>query len=142
MLKKQKASFYVFAATVVSALISLILFLVSNKTMGYPITGSTTAIICTAAAMVIGVGALFAQMKNMNELLVSALRIATLALMAVALTVTLADRAVVAGGLFTWNSLDTFAWSAFYTGVACMVFQVLTVLLTVVSGCMKQNSSK
>ena len=43
MLKKQKASFYVFAAAVVSALISLILFLVSNKTMGYPITGSTTA---------------------------------------------------------------------------------------------------
>ncbi len=109
MLKKQKASFYVFAAAVVSALISLILFLVSNKTMGYPITGSTTAIICTAAAMVIGVGALFAQMKNMNELLVYELRIASLALMDVVLSVTVADRAVVDGGLFTWNILDTSA---------------------------------
>ena len=56
-----------------------------------------------------------------------------------ALTITLADRAVVAGGLFTWNSLDVHAWNAFYTGIACIVFQALAAILLVISGCLKQS---
>ena len=94
--------------------------------------GAFTACVCS----------LLAQIKNWNELLVSLLRLVALCLLFVALTVTLADRAVVAGGLFTWNSLDKYAWSAFYTGVACIAFQVAASLLMVVSGCMKQGAKK
>ncbi len=35
-----------------------------------------------------------------------------------------------------------YAWSAFYTGIACVAFQVAASLLMVVSGCMKQGAKK
>ena len=75
----------------------------------------------------------------MNELLVTALRLLTIFLMMGALLVVLADRAIVAGNLFTWNGLDTYAWNAFYTGIACVVFEVLTMLILVVNGFLKQG---
>ena len=49
---------------------------------------------------------------------------------------------LVAGGLFTWNDLDTYGWNAFYTGIACMVFQLLPVLLLIVSSFMRQDAKK
>lgn len=142
MLKKQRFSFYVAAAAALCALLALVLFIVSNGTVGYPILNSSLAIYCTLGAFTACVCSLLAQIKNWNELLVSLLRLVALFLLFVALTVTLADRAVVAGGLFTWNSLDKYAWSAFYTGVACIAFQVAASLLMVVSGCMKQGAKK
>ena len=68
--------------------------------------------------------------------------LAALFLTMAALAVLLLDRAVVAGNLFTWNSLDTYAWQAFYTGIACLVFQLLGAILFVASGCMKQGSAE
>ena len=140
MLKNQKISFYVAAAAALCGVIALIMLFVSNGTMGYPIQNSGTAILCAILAVIACACSLFVQMKNGSELIVSALRIIALGLIMAALTVTLADRAVVAGGLFTWNSLDSFAWSAFYTGVACIVFQVLMAMLILASGCMKQGA--
>ena len=139
MLKNQKISFYV-AAAALCGVIALIMLFVSNGTMGYPIQNSGTAILCAILAVIACACSLFVQMKNGSELIVSALRIIALGLIMAALTVTLADRAVVAGGLFTWNSLDSFAWSAFYTGVACIVFQALMAVLILASGCMKQGA--
>ena len=138
MLKKQKGSFCVATVATLASLVALILLNVSNGPMGYPIQNCQTALILTAGCLIAGVIALLLQSKNANEVIVSFFRLASLGLIMGALAITLADRAVVAGGLFTWNSLDSFAWTAFYTGIACVVFQVLTALLTVVSGCMKQ----
>lgn len=142
MLKKQRVSFYVAAAAALCALLALVLFFVSNATVGYPILNSSLAVWCIIGAFAGIACSLLAQMKNLNELLVSLLRLMALGLLFVALTVTLADRAVVAGGLFTWNGLDKYAWSAFYTGVASIAFQVIASLMMVVSGCMKQGTKK
>ena len=142
MLKNQKISFYVAAAAALCGVIALIMLFVSNGTMGYPIQNSGTAILCAILAVIACACSLFVQMKNGSELIVSALRIIALGLIMAALTVTLADRAVVAGGLFTWNSLDKYAWQAFYTGIACLVFQLLGTILFVASGCMKQGSAE
>ena len=112
---------------------------VSNATVGYAIQDSTLAIAATAGAVVLGLLSAAAQGKGMNELLVTALRLLTIFLMMGALLVVLADRAIVAGNLFTWNGLDTYAWNAFYTGIACVVFEVLTMLILVVNGFLKQG---
>lgn len=139
MFKNQKVSFYLALAASACALVSLILLAVSNATVGYAIQDSTLAIAATAGAVVLGVLSAAAQGKGMNELLVTALRLLTIFLMMGALLVVLADRAIVAGNLFTWNGLDTYAWNAFYTGIACVVFEVLTMLILVVNGFLKQG---
>ena len=138
MFKNQKVSFYLALAASACALVSLILLAVSNATVGYAIQDSTLAIAATAGAVVLGLLSAAAQGKGMNELLVTALRLLTIFLMMGALLVVLADRAIVAGNLFTWNGLDTYAWNAFYTGIACVVFEVLTMLILVVNGFLKQ----
>jgi len=138
MLKNQKASFYAAAAAALCALAGFILLVVSNRTMGYPIQDFGLAAFLTIAGIVTCGLSMFAQAKKSNELIVSFLRLAALGCIMGAFAITLADRAVVAGGLFTWNSLDSFAWTAFYTGIACGVFQLLSVAAVVVSGCMKQ----
>ena len=43
MLKKQRVSFYVAAAAALCALLALVLFIVSNGTVGYPILNSSLA---------------------------------------------------------------------------------------------------
>ena len=139
MFKNQKVSFYLALAASACALVSLILLAVSNATVGYAIQDSTLAIAATAGAVVLGLLSAAAQGKGMNELLVTALRLLTIFLMMGALLVVLADRAIVAGNLFTWNGLDTYAWNAFYTGIACVVFEVLTMLIMVVNGFLKQG---
>lgn len=139
MFKNQKVSFYLALAASACALVSLILLAVSNATVGYAIQDSTLAIAATAGAVVLGLLSAAAQGKGMNELLVTALRLLTIFLMTGALLVVLADRAIVAGNLFTWNGLDTYAWNAFYTGIACVVFEVLTMLILVVNGFLKQS---
>ena len=139
MFKNQKVSFYLALASSACALVSLILLAVSNATVGYAIQDSTLAIAATAGAVVLGLLSAAAQGKGMNELLVTALRLLTIFLMMGALLVVLADRAIVAGNLFTWNGLDTYAWNAFYTGIACVVFEVLTMLILVVNGFLKQG---
>ena len=139
MFKNQKVSFYLALAASACALVSLILLAVSNATVGYAIQDSTLAIAATAGAVVLGLLSAAAQGKGMNELLVTALRLLTIFLMTGALLVVLADRAIVAGNLFTWNGLDTYAWNAFYTGIACVVFEVLTMLILVVNGFLKQG---
>lgn len=139
MFKNQKVSFYLSLAASACALVSLILLAVSNATVGYAIQDSTLAIAATAGAVVLGLLSAAAQGKGMNELLVTALRLLTIFLMMGALLVVLADRAIVAGNLFTWNGLDTYAWNAFYTGIACVVFEVLTMLILVVNGFLKQG---
>lgn len=139
MFKNQKVSFYLALAASACALVSLILLAVSNATIGYAIQDSTLAIAATAGAVVLGLLSAAAQGKGMNELLVTALRLLTIFLMTGALLVVLADRAIVAGNLFTWNGLDTYAWNAFYTGIACVVFEVLTMLILVVNGFLKQS---
>lgn len=139
MFKNQKVSFYLALAASACALVSLILLAVSNATVGYAIQDSTLAIAATAGAVVLGLLSAAAQGKGMNELLVTALRLLTIFLMMGALLVVLADRAIVAGNLFTWNGLDTYAWNAFYTGIACVVFEVLTMLILVVNGFLKQG---
>ncbi len=140
MLKKQRVSFHIAAAASLCAMAALILFLVSHGTVGYAIANSSMAVGCMTGAVAACLCSLFVQLKNRNELIVSFLRLVALGLIFAALTITLVDRAVVAGGLFTWNGLDQYAWRAFYTGVACIVFQVFTVVLLVVSGCMKQGT--
>ena len=139
MFKNQKVSFYLALAASACALVSLILLAVSNATVGYAIQDSTLAIAATAGAVVLGLLSAAAQGKGMNELLVTALRLLTIFLLMGALLVVLADRAIVAGNLFTWNGLDTYAWNAFYTGIACVVFEVLTMLILVVDGFLKQG---
>lgn len=139
MFKNQKVSFYLALAASACALVSLILLAVSNATVGYAIQDSTLAIAATAGAVVLGLLSAAAQGKGMNELLVTALRLLTIFLMMGALLVVLADRAIVAGNLFTWNGLDTYAWNAFYTGITCVVFEVLTMLILVVNGFLKQG---
>lgn len=139
MFKNQKVSFYLALAASACALVSLILLAVSNAIVGYAIQDSTLAIAATAGAVVLGLLSAAAQGKGMNELLVTALRLLTIFLMTGALLVVLADRAIVAGNLFTWNGLDTYAWNAFYTGIACVVFEVLTMLILVVNGFLKQS---
>lgn len=139
MFKNQKVSFYLALAASACALVSLILLAVSNATVGYAIQDSTLAIAATAGAVVFGLLSAAAQGKGMNELIVTALRLLTIFLMMGALLVVLADRAIVAGNLFTWNGLDTYAWNAFYTGIACVVFEVLTMLILVVNGFLKQG---
>lgn len=139
MFKNQKVSFYLALAASACALVSLILLAVSNATVGYAIQDSTLAIAATAGAVVLGLLSAAAQGKGMDELLVTALRLLTIFLMTGALLVVLADRAIVAGNLFTWNGLDTYAWNAFYTGIACVVFEVLTMLILVVNGFLKQS---
>ena len=139
MFKNQKVSFYLALAASACALVSLILLAVSNATVGYAIQDSTLAIAATAGAVVLGLLSAAAQGKGMNELLVTALRLLTIFLMMGALLVVLADRAIVAGNLFTWNGLDTYAWNAFYTGIACVIFEVLTMLILVVNGFLKQG---
>lgn len=139
MFKNQKVSFYLALAASACALVSLILLAVSNATVGYAIQDSTLAIAATAGAVVLGLLSAAAQGKGMNELLITALRLLTIFLMMGALLVVLADRAIVAGNLFTWNGLDTYAWNAFYTGIACVVFEVLTMLILVVNGFLKQG---
>lgn len=138
MFKNQKASFYLALAASVCALVSLVLFLVSNATVGYGILNSRVAILCTAAGVILGVFSAFLQKKGVNEIAITVSRILALLLVMVALGILLMDRAVVAGDLFTWNGLDTYAWHAFYTGIACLVFQLLGALLFIVSGCVKQ----
>ena len=139
MFKNQKVSLYLALAASACALVSLILLAVSNATVGYAIQDSTLAIAATAGAVVLGLLSAAAQGKGMNELIVTALRLLTIFLMMGALLVVLADRAIVAGNLFTWNGLDTYAWNAFYTGIACVVFEVLTMLILVVNGFLKQG---
>lgn len=139
MFKNQKVSFYLALAASACALVSLILLAVSNATVRYAIQDSTLAIAATAGAVVLGLLSAAAQGKGMNELIVTALRLLTIFLMMGALLVVLADRAIVAGNLFTWNGLDTYAWNAFYTGIACVVFEVLTMLILVVNGFLKQG---
>ena len=139
MLKNQKGSFYVAAFATLCALAGLILLNISNGTMGYPIQGCQIALLLSVCCLVAAVLSLLLQSKNANEVIVSFLRLVALGSIMGALAITVADRAVIAGGLFTWNSLDSFAWTAFYTGIACVVFQVLTALFMVISGCMKQG---
>ena len=142
MFKHQKASFTVALAATVCVLISLVLFLVSGSTVGYGILNGHWGLIASGAAVLFGAASLLAQAKKAGELAVSILRLAALFLTMAALAVLLLDRAVVAGNLFTWNSLDTYAWQAFYTGIACLAFQLLGTLLYVASGCMKQGSAE
>jgi len=139
MLKKQSVSFYTAFASALCALLGLILFFVTDDTMGYAVQDGTSAVICTLIALLACGASLFLQLKNVSELFVTYLRVIAMGLMMAALTITLADRAVVAGGLFTWNSLDVHAWNAFYTGIACIVFQALSAILLVISGCLKQS---
>ena len=142
MLKNQKASFYMVLVATVSLIVSVMLFFISNQTAGYPIANSSLAMILSAVAVLCCGTSLYAQAKNGNELIVSFLRIAAMFLTMAAVVILLTDRAVVAGGVFTWNNLDTYAWSAFYTGMACLAFQIVSLLLIVVSGCMKQGTNR
>lgn len=140
MLKNQRVSFYVSALAAACALAALIAFAVTNSTLGYGIKNSTAVFACTVVSLALCVCSILAQAKDINELIVSAMRIVALVLIMIAMTITLEDRAVVAGGLFTWNSLDVYAWNAFYTGIACIVLQMLVAVLLVISGCMKQGT--
>lgn len=142
MLKKQRISFYTVSTACILTVVALILFFVTNSTVSYAILNAQWAILCLATAIVACAVSAFAQVKNLNELVVSVLRLVSLGLIMVAFTITLLDRAVVAGGLFTWNDLDAYAWQAFYTGIACIVFQILSVLFIVASGCMKQGTKE
>lgn len=139
MFKNQKVSFYMALAASVCALISLILLAVSNATVGYAILDCSWALAATTAAVILCMLSAAAQGKGLNELIVTALRLMTIFLMMGALLVVLADRAIVAGNLFTWNGLDTYAWKAFYTGIACVVFEVLTMLILMITGFLKQG---
>ena len=142
MFKHQKASFITALAATACVLISLVFFLISGSTVGYSITNGHWGLIATAVSVLFGAASLLAQSKKAGELAVSLMRLAALFLVMAALAVLLMDRAVVAGGLFTWNSLDKYAWQAFYTGIACLVFQLLGAILFVASGCMKQGSAE
>lgn len=64
MLKKQRFSFYVAAAAALCALLALVLFIVSNGTVGYPILNSSLAIYCTLGAFTACVCSLLAQIKT------------------------------------------------------------------------------
>lgn len=141
MFKHQRVSFYMTLVAAVCGLVALALFAISNATVGYPIVNAPWAMAAMAAAFIFCAGSVFAQEKNVNEFLVSLLRVASIFLMMAALTILLSDRAVVAGGVFTWNDHDAYAWRAFYTGMACLGFQLVSVLLLVIGGCMKQGKA-
>lgn len=142
MLKSQRLSFHLAAASVVLAAISLILFFVTNATVSYAVVDGPVAIVCTVLAILLCGGSAFLQARGASEFPTTVLRLLTLGLLMVAFTIVLSDRALVAGGLFTWNDLDTYGWNAFYTGIACMVFQLLPVLLLIVSSFMRQDAKK
>ena len=142
MLKIQRLSFHLAAAAAVLAAISLVLFFVTNATVSYAVTDGPIAIACTILAILLCGGSVFLQARGAGEFLPTVLRLLTLGLLMAAFTIVLSDRALVAGGLFTWNDLDTYGWNAFYTGIACMVFQMLPVLLLIVSSFMRQDAKK
>lgn len=142
MLKSQRLSFHLAAAAAVLAAISLVLFSVTNATVSYAVTDGPIAIACTILAILLCGGSVFLQARGAGEFLPTVLRLLTLGLLMAAFTIVLSDRALVAGGLFTWNDLDTYGWNAFYTGIACMVFQMLPVLLLIVSSFMRQDAKK
>lgn len=142
MLKSQRLSFHLAAAAVVLAVISLVLFFVTNATVSYTVTDGPIAIVCTILAIPLCGSSVFLQARCAGEFLPTVLRLLTLGLLMAAFTIVLSDRALVAGGLFTWNDLDTYGWNAFYTGIACMVFQLLPVLLLIVSSFMRQDAKK
>ena len=142
MLKSQRLSFHLAAAAAVLAAISLVLFFVTNATVSYAVTDGPIAIACTILAILLCGGSVFLQARGAGEFLPTVLRLLTLGLLMAAFTIVLSDRALVAGGLFTWNDLDTYGWNAFYTGIACMVFQMLPVLLLIVSNFMRQDAKK
>lgn len=142
MLKSQRLSFHLAAAAAVLAAISLVLFFVTNATVSYAVTDGPIAIACTILAILLCGGSVFLQARGAGEFLPTVLRLLTLGLLMAAFTIALSDRALVAGGLFTWNDLDTYGWNAFYTGIACMVFQMLPVLLLIVSSFMRQDAKK
>src|SRR5699024_5533184 len=118
------------------------LFFVTNATVSYAVTDGPIAIACTILAILLCGGSVFLQARGAGEFLPTVLRLLTLGLLMAAFTIVLSDRALVAGGLFTWNDLDTYGWNAFYTGIACMVFQMLPVLLLIVSSFMRQDAKK
>lgn len=142
MLKSQRLSFHLAAAAAVLAAISLVLFFVTNATVSYAVTDGPIAIACTILAILLCGGSVFLQARGAGEFLPTVLRLLTLGLLMAAFTIVLSDRALVAGGLFTWNDLDTYGWNAFYTGIACMVFQMLPVLLLIVSSFMRQDAKE
>lgn len=142
MRKGQRVSFYLAAAAFVLAAVSLVLFFVTNATMSYAVVNGTWAIVATVAALAACGASAAMQVRGVGEYPITVLRLCAIGLMFVALSITLADRALVAGGLFTWNDLDTHAWNAFYTGIACMVFQILPVLLLIVSGFLPQGKKQ
>lgn len=142
MLKSQRLSFHLAAAAAVLAAISLVLFFVTNATVSYAVTDGPIAIACTILAILLCGGSVFLQARGAGEFLPTVLRLLTLSLLMAAFTIVLSDRALVAGVFFTWNDLDTYGWNAFYTGIACMVFQLLPVLLLIVSSFMRQDAKK
>lgn len=142
MFKSKRLSFHLAAAAAVLAAISLVLFFVTNATVSYAVTDGPIAIACTILAILLCGGSVFLQARGAGEFLPTVLRLLTLGLLMAAFTIVLSDRALVAGGLFTWNDLDTYGWNAFYTGIACMVFQMLPVLLLIVSSFMRQDAKK
>lgn len=142
MLKSQRLSFHLAATAAVLTAISLVLFFVTNATVSYAVTDGPIAIACTILAILLCGGSVFLQARGAGEFLPTVLRLLTLSLLMAAFTIVLSDRALVAGGFFTWNDLDTYGWNAFYTGIACMVFQLLPVLLLIVSSFMRQDAKK
>lgn len=142
MLKNQRLSFYLAAVAMVLAVISLLLFFHTNATISYAVGEGGIVIVCTVLAILLCGCSLFLQARGAGEFLLTVLRLLTLGLLMVAFTIVLSDRALVAGGLFTWNNLDNYAWDAFYTGIACMVFQLLTVLVLIVSSFMRQDTKR
>ena len=81
MLKKQSVSFYTAFASALCALLGLILFFVTDDTMGYAVQDGTSAVICTLIALLACGASLFLQLKNVSELFVTYLRVIAMGLM-------------------------------------------------------------
>ena len=119
---RQKASFWIFAAAAVFAVVAVILFGVSSGVQGYAVYGAGGYIFAgIAAAVLIAFGA-YASGRFGNAVWTLLPLLAAVVLLALLFAGMLGSRVDVAATLFSYDSANVLALNAFTTGVVSMIF--------------------
>ncbi len=139
-LKKQRASFYLAAAVVVFALVSLIIYCINGSAKYFAAyTGiNTSVVILTIFAIALVIGSLvllqFSRNSKLLQILMDVCIFAAAVLLAAAVFVFLYDRVEPMAIVFSseLESDNAAAWSAMTGSVVGVAFYLITVILTVV----------
>ena len=138
-LKKQGAGFYFQAlAAVVAAAAMITMVISSNISIAEALNSLSMYLLEAAAGIVLILVAVYSSNRFGNYDYISTIAMmAAVGLFAAVICGMILSRILLISGLFSWNSMNTAGWKVFYVSVASMVYNVVSIILLIISAFLK-----